>query len=263
LVYLFVSPDGGDDPGHPMPTSTTRRRAPTRPSGGPRPGDGLVAPADACDRVRQLIVRGDLPPGARVAEAELAAKLGVSRTPAREAMRRLVAEGLLVPDGGGERPRLRVAPVGPDDVRQLYEAAGALEGVVMRRLTDLPLPARRALAKALRDRERAFRRAARVRPLDYDKLFVRHDAFHRALMDALAGPTTRVLLETLRPRLDRYEWLYAPLIGPDFSETYAEHAAIIRAVTAGDGPAAERAVRRNWFKGGERLAACLPRAAAW
>lgn len=240
-----------------MPAAPPRPRGLSRPPA--RPLHGATAPAEVCDRVRRLIVRGDLPPGARIAEAELAGQLGVSRTPAREAMRRLLAEGLLVPDGGGERPRLRVAPVGPEDVRQLYEAAGALEGVVMRGLTELPAPERRVLAKALRDRERAFRRAARRRPIDYDALFVRHDAFHRAMMDALAGPATRVLLETLRPRLDRYEWLYAPLIGPDFTETYAEHAAIIRAVAAGDGPAAERAVRRNWFRGGARLASALLR----
>ena len=243
-----------------MPVASTRRPPRRGYTAEPLPANGLTAPADVCDRVRQLIVRGELSPGTRVAEAELAGKLGVSRTPAREAMRRLVAEGLLVPDGGGERPRLRVAPVGPDDVRQLYEAAGALEGVVMRGLTELPAAERRALAKTLRDRERAFRRAARARPIDYDILFVRHDAFHRAMMDALAGPATRVLLETLRPRLDRYEWLYAPMIGPDFHDTYAEHAAIIRAVSAGDGPAAERAVRRNWFRGGARLAGALPRA---
>ena len=45
--------------------------------------------------------------------------------------------------------------------------------------------------------------------------------------------TIRALFETMRPRLDRYEWLYAPLIGPDFSATYAEHAAIVAAVRAG------------------------------
>ena len=243
-----------------MPATSTRRPAGRRATSGPQPAHAPIAPAEVYDRVRQLIVRGQLPPASRVAEAELAGRLGVSRTPAREAMRRLVAEGLLVPDGGGERPRLRVAPVGADDVRQLYEAAGALEGVVMRGLTELPATGQRALARTLRDRERAFRRAARARRIDYDVLFARHDAFHRAMMDALAGPATRTLLETLRPRLDRYEWLYAPIIGPDFTATYAEHAAIIRAVAAGDGPGAERAVRRNWFRGGARLAAALPRA---
>ena len=190
-------------------------------------------------------------------EAELATRLGVSRTPAREAMRRLLAEGLLVRAGGGERPRLAVTPVGPEDVTELYEAAGALEGVAARRVSTLTPVARKALAKELRRRERAFRSAARAKPIDYDALFTAHDAVHRALMSACAGPATHTLLEALRPRLDRYEWLYAPLIGPDFHDTYAEHAAIIRAVEAGDGVACEKAVRRNWFEGGKRLARAL------
>ena len=216
-------------------------------------------PADPYLQLRRLVVRGELRPGARVTEAELATRLGVSRTPAREAMRRLLAEGLLVPAGGGERPRLAVTPVGPEDVRELYEAAGALEGVAARRVSALTPDARMALAKELRRRERAFRSAARAKPVDYDALFAAHDAVHRTLMSACAGAATHTLLEALRPRLDRYEWLYAPLIGPDFHDTYAEHAAIIRAVEAGDGPVCEKAVRRNWFNGGKRLARELER----
>lgn len=212
---------------------------------------------DPYQRTRRLIVRGELRPGERVTEAALSERLGVSRTPVREVMRRLLAEGLLTWDGGGARPRVAVTPVSPDDVEQLYEAAGALEGVAARRVSRLGSDERKALAKELRRRERAFRAAARAKPVDYDALFTAHDAVHRTLMAACAGPATTVLLETLRPRLDRYEWLYAPMIGPDFRATYAEHAAIIRAVEAGDGPACERAVRRNWFSGGKRLAAAL------
>jgi len=217
------------------------------------------ATADAYVKTRRLIVRGQLHPGARVAEAELAARLGVSRTPAREAMRRLLAEGLLVPNGGGERPRVAVGPVSANDVEELYAAAGALEGVAARRVSSLGDDRRRELLRELRQRERAFRGAARVRPIDYDALFEAHNAVHEALMRACAGPATRALLETLRPRLDRYEWLYAPIIGPDFRATFAEHAAVIRAVAAGDGPGCERAIRRNWFAGGKRLAAALER----
>jgi DNA-binding GntR family transcriptional regulator len=51
--------------------------------------------------------------------------------------------------------------------------------------------------------------------------------------------------------------MYAPLIGPDFGATFREHAAILRAARAGDGRACERAVRANWFSGGERLARAL------
>ena len=214
-------------------------------------------PLDPYLRTRRLIVRGELRPGERVTEAALAALLGVSRTPVREVMRKLLAEGLLVLDGGGERPRVAVAPVGPADVEELYRAAGALEGIAARRVAMLTPARRKALARELRLRERAFRAAARAKPVDYDALFAAHDAVHRALMGACAGPATLALLETLRPRLDRYEWLYAPLIGPDFRATYAEHAAIIRAVASGEGVACERAVRRNWFAGGKRLAAAL------
>ena len=216
-----------------------------------------LRPADAYLHLRRLLVGGGIPPGARVTEAELSARLRVSRTPVREAMRRLMAEGLLVSDGGGARPRMAAAPVGAADVAELYQAAGALEGIVARGVTALSAAERRRLADQMRRYDAAFRAVTRQRPLDYDALFERHDAFHRALHDACAGATIRALFEAMRARLDRYEWLYAPLIGPDFSATYDEHAAIIAAVRAGGAAAAERAVRANWFNGGERLAAVL------
>jgi DNA-binding GntR family transcriptional regulator len=222
-----------------------------------RPAVAVPRPADAYLHLRRLLVGGSIAPGARVTEADLAVKLSVSRTPVREAMRRLLAEGLLVADGGGARPRMAAAPVGPADVMELYQAAGALEGIVARGVTALASADRKRLADDMRRRDGEFRVATRRRPLDYDVLFERHDAFHRALHDACAGATIRALFEMMRPRLDRYEWLYAPLIGPDFSATYAEHAAIIAAVRDGSASVLERAVRANWFNGGERLASVL------
>ena len=226
----------------------------------PRLSGGDTSPAvahHAYARLRRLVVRGSLAPSSRVAEGDLASRLGISRTPAREAMRRLLAEGLLVRDGGGERPRLAVAPVGSADVIELYDAAGALEGVAARSVATIGAAERRALVSNLRECEADFRRATARRPLDYDELFERHNAFHDALMAACAGPATRALLDALRPRLDRYEWLYAPVIGPDFSDTFAEHGAIISAVRAGVSAGCERAVRRNWMRGGRRLAKAL------
>src|SRR5690349_7825626 len=213
--------------------------------------------ADAYRRLRGLLIRGAIQPGERVTEADLTTRLAVSRTPVREAMRRLRAEGLLVADGGGARPRMAAAPVGPSDVIEIYRAAGALEGIVARGVSALTPGDRKRLAREMRQRDAAFRAASRQTPLDYDELFERHDAFHRALRDAAAGATIRALFETMRPRLDRYEWLYAPLIGPDFTATYAEHDAIVAAVRDGRAAGAERAVRANWFNGGDRLARVL------
>jgi DNA-binding GntR family transcriptional regulator len=88
-------------------------------------------------------------------------------------------------------------------------------------------------------------------------LFEQHDLFHLTLRDACAGPSTRALLDALQPRLSRYEWLYAPLVGPDFSATFVEHAAITRAVRAGRATATERVVRANWFNSATRLVRAL------
>jgi DNA-binding GntR family transcriptional regulator len=212
-------------------------------------------------RLLDLIVHGRLGPGARVTESQAAAELGVSRTPVREAMQRLVRDGLLVPANGdqGGRTRLVVAPMDADTLIELYRLAGALEGLAARGVAALAPAERASLAGRLSAAEAAFRRAAGAQPLDYDRLFRRHAAVHRTLIDACAGPELRAALEVIRPRVDRFEWYYAPLVGPDLRMTYREHDAIIRAVRRGTSDSVERAMRANWFNGAVRLARALAR----
>jgi DNA-binding GntR family transcriptional regulator len=208
-------------------------------------------------RLRDLIVRGRLGPSTPLVEAEAARHLGCSRTPIREAFQRLRHDGLAVAAGGGARPRLVVAPMSRAAVDELYQAMGALEGVAARRLARLPAAVRVELARELAALQGEFRRTVSARATDWDALFDRHDAFHRALQDASAGPRIRALLDGLRPQVDRYEWLFAPLTGPDFSATNAEHEAIVRAVRKGTAGDVERAVRANWFNGRRRLVAAI------
>lgn len=210
-------------------------------------------PAGPYGRLRDLIVRGRLAPGTPLVEAEAARRLGCSRTPVREALQRLRHDGLAVAAGGGARPRLVVAPMSREAVDELYRAMGALEGMAARNVARLPATARVALARGMAALQAEFRRAVSARATDWDALFDRHDAFHRALQDAGAGPRIRALLDGLRPQVDRYEWLFAPLTGPDFSATNAEHDAIVRAVRTGSASDIERAVRANWFNGRARL----------
>jgi DNA-binding GntR family transcriptional regulator len=214
-------------------------------------------------RLRALLVRGALPAGARVGEDELAARLGVSRTPVREAMRRLQLEGLLVLDGGGARPRVAVAPLDVGEAREVYRAAGALEGTAARDVAALPADRRAALAAELSALDAAFAEAARDGG-DADRLFALHHAFHARLADAGAGPVIRALLDALRPRLERYEFAHAPLLrraGGGFATMHAEHRAIVDAVLGGDAVALERAVRANWENAAERLADAIARGA--
>ena len=160
-------------------------------------------------------------------------------------------------DGGGARPRIAAAPVGTADAEDLYQAVGALDGIVARRLDRLSPSARKSLAAEMRARHTAFRKATRARVLDYDLVFNLHKAFHTSLHDACATPTLRAMIDFLQPRLDRYEWLYAHFMTPNLQATLDEHAMIIRAVAAGDARAAERAVRANAFNGGARLVKAL------
>ncbi|HWK89324.1 MAG TPA: GntR family transcriptional regulator, partial [Longimicrobium sp.] len=156
------------------------------------PDDVASSAQAAYERLRALIVRGGLAPGARVTEVAVAEQLAISRTPAREALRRLEREGLLVVSGGGRgrQMRLSVAPVSRASVRELYRAAGALEGIAGREVAELPAEDRAALALELRRVEAEFHRAAAATPRDFDQMFESHDAFHRTLVAAGAGPST-------------------------------------------------------------------------
>ena len=206
-------------------------------------------------QLREWIVSGRLPPNVRVAEGPLASALGTSRMPVREAMQRLRHEGLLIPVGGGAgvRVRLAVAPFSREQMEELYRLAAALEGLAARNIATFSSDDRTRLAKNLESAERAFHAEAKHRSPDFDRLFVLHQDFHRKLLETAAGPETRSLLAVIAARLDRYEWFYAPLIGPDFSATRAEHAAIIQAVRKGNAAELERTVRANWVNAAERL----------
>jgi DNA-binding GntR family transcriptional regulator len=208
-----------------------------------------------------MIVYGRLPPGARIAEGPLAEMLGVSRTPVREALQRLRQEGLLIEVGGGSglRGRLAVAPLQRDRMEELYALAGAIEALAVRGLSKVEATEREVLARRLEKIERAFHTEARRRTPEYDRLFELHQAFHRALVEAGAGPETRAVLRTLKSQMDRYEWFYAPMAGPDFTPTRREHAAIVEALRHGTAKELEHAVRANWLNAAQRLGPLIER----
>ena len=89
-----------------------------------RPQDSSQA-QDAYERLLELVRSGDLVPGLRITETDLAARLGISRTPIREALRRLELEGLVV-----HTPRLgaTIRVLDWSEITELYEMRAVLEG---------------------------------------------------------------------------------------------------------------------------------------
>ncbi len=110
----------------------------------------------------------------------------------------------------------QVAPLSRSVLAELYRATGALEGLAARNIAAQPAKDRRDLATEMTKVDRAFRAAASARKPDWDELFDLHDSFHRRMREASDSPAVLSLLDALRPQVDRYEWFFAPLTGPDF-----------------------------------------------
>ena len=184
------------------------------------------------ERIREAIHSGRYKPGERIRETELAGWLAVSRTPVREALRRLDAEGLLtfVPWRG-----VVVAELDRQQVIELYAMREILEGAAAR------LAARHVGETEIELMTDLLAHAATVGD-DADRLAAINRNFHQAIY---AGAHNRYLLQTLNGLRNSL----ALLRGTTFSvagraaEAHEEHAAILAAIGVRDADAAERAAR--------------------
>jgi DNA-binding GntR family transcriptional regulator len=176
-------------------------------------------------QLREAITEGSLPPGTQLGESELAARFQVSRGPLREAMQRLVQEGLL----RSERHRgLFVIDLEPGDVYDIYAARIAVERAAAIRIVRGD---HETAAKRLDEAHELMRQAA----LSDDPNAV-SDAdlrFHEALVDASGSRRlnrmARTLLTDTRMCLSALQRTYRAI-----EERVAEHGEIIDAVRAGD-----------------------------
>ena len=97
-----------------------------------------------------MIVWGRLAPGTRIVEAEIATRLGVSRTPTRSAIHRLQQEGYVTALDRAKERRLIVAPLTQEDARELFDIVGQLEGLAARGAAALDTKPRATLVQKLR-----------------------------------------------------------------------------------------------------------------
>jgi DNA-binding GntR family transcriptional regulator len=192
----------------------------------------------AAQAVRAMIVDGRLTAGARINEVHLAAALGVSRTPLREALHRLVAEGALV-----VRPRLGtfVRPLTVDEFQQLYDIRPLLDPEALRLAGIPPRP-------RIAELDKINRRLAATR--DPELAITLDDEWHRGL---LAGCPNRVLLEMIDHiilRTRRYE-LALMRETSNVMRATEDHARILAALRAGHLRTACAALRHNMQSGRE------------
>ncbi|MBI2614959.1 MAG: GntR family transcriptional regulator [Gemmatimonadetes bacterium] len=204
-------------------------------------------------RLRDLIVRLRLAPGARITETDAAGRLGVSRTPVRAALQRLTQEGYVVVSDSGRRRRPVVAPLTREDATELLHIVAEVEGLAARYAASLNPKLRAQLGAELRRVNEELRRAAQARRPDANQVFELDHMFHRRLVEAAAGSRLLSLHEAIKPQAERYGRVYAAALTDEISTSVEEHAQLIQAVEAGDPDGAQRAVLTNWRNAAARL----------
>lgn len=179
--------------------------------------------------LRDMAISYQFKPGERLSESELAERLGVSRTPVREALARLVVDGFLVPASRGYMQRTL-------DVKEsldLYEARVAIECECVR------LAIARATDEQLCEAQAYLEQNQSVPPDTPLKQLVDLDeGFHLRIAAMADNAELRRMLYSLNERIRFIRWIDMERVGR--SSTQQEHLEILRAITARDAMASER-----------------------
>jgi DNA-binding GntR family transcriptional regulator len=236
----------------PRSRSVASRRATVVSNGASDPESQQDLVSRAYDELLSLIVWGQLPPGARIAERMVAERLGYSRTPVRSALHRLQQEGFIASSGRGRDQRLIVSPVTQEDGRELFTIVGHLEGLAARLAASLPPGRRREIAARMRELNGAIAVAAR-QAKDPSVVFSLDLAFHHAYVEGVVGPRLLALHRAIKPQCERYARLYVTVLVVDLSATVKEHEVITRAIARGEVASAQLAAETNWHNAGTRL----------
>lgn len=186
--------------------------------------------------LRQAILRGELKPGERLMEIQLANKLGVSRTPVREAIRKLELEGLvlMIPRKGAE-----VADISEKSLKDVLEVREALEELAARLACDkITKEGINRLKEAAQD----FRSA--LKSNDITQMAEADVRFHDVICNATENQKLGQLLNNLREQMYRYriEYLKDQQV---YEKLLSEHEEIIRHIEKGEKDEAARVVSRH------------------
>ena len=193
---------------------------------------GAVVP-QLHQRLRELIVRGDLPPGKRLSETEVARAFSVSRQPVREAFIRLVDDGLIEvrPQRGSYVCKISISRV--LDARFMREA---VEADIVRLIAG---SANNATVQKLRASITAQREAAH----DGYAFLALDDRFHMALAEAVDKTDVWRILTVMKIQMDRVRHILSK--ENTIQRSIEQHSAIVDAIERNDPDAAEAAMRQH------------------
>jgi DNA-binding GntR family transcriptional regulator len=185
-------------------------------------------------RLRQAIITGDLSPTSRLTEPELARQLNVSRTPLREAIRQLEAEGFVT-----TVPRVGcfVSEITPQDAADVYAIRTVIEGLAARQAAENPDPAKRTTLEAILAELEG-------RTTDYRQYHEISGKFHDIIVGLSGNRRLQGIYHSLAQHVSRMRSLSLAVRGrPTIS--LQGHRRIAAAILRGQGAEAERAMRAH------------------
>lgn len=186
----------------------------------------------AVDELRELIFSGELPAGSDHLETELAERLGMSRTPVRDATLILASQGLLE-----VRPRkgVRILSLSVEDMHEIYEVLTELESLSAASAAGKNYPAEdlSVLAKTVTDMDIALAKEDRIAWAKAD------EAFHKELVRLGGNTRTAAIVETFNDQVRRARNLTLKM-RPMPHQSSKDHSALFDAISRGDAKAAHQ-----------------------
>lgn len=178
-------------------------------------------------RIRERLIEGHIAPGARIPEQELCKALNISRTPLREALKVLAAEGhvVLLPNRGARAAKLTIS-----DVRDLFEVSAALESAA----GELACP-RIGDAEIASIAAQHANMVAHFEARDMPAYYACNRAIHEAIMHACGNAVMIGIYESVSARIRRARYI-TPMTEAHWRVALLEHEAMLNALQRRDGP---------------------------
>lgn len=194
--------------------------------------------------LKTWIIEGTLTPRENIRDQELAVKLGVSRTPIREALRRLEDEGLIET---AKNRWTRVAPLNLKNSQHTYPIIAHLEDLALQmafeHLTAADL-------QSMEEENQKFQEALSLQ--DSRTALQADERFHGTLLEKSGNPELCKIVTDLKTRLMRLEWYYYRTQGSS-APSVTEHRHLLQALKKPDLEAARKALAANWSSSVARL----------
>lgn len=200
---------------------------------------------DTADWIRERIRRGRFVPGQRLVEADIVREVGTSRSRVREALQRLATEGLITIE---EFRGASVKTFSRDEVRQIYRARMALEGLAAGDFAAANAPQQKTRLAKLQTELNAIERTG-----DHERFARLNDEWHRLIIEGSGNEYIRMFVERLRVPI--YRLLFTTFYNARrIDDANAGHQKITDAIVQGRAKEAERYMREHIAEGLDALA---------